>query len=150
MRNTRHSKNIGSILYETNMWTSKILPGTKWWKSKYGISWHVHVSTNPWELKQGKTWFIGVCSRRKWENQHRTLIYISSCGNEGRGRTKKGRGRRFICILSSHEKMGSETNMLKPGAWEEHEIPTQLPSAYACWLNFMCDLQKIHLFYVKT
>lgn len=38
MRNTRHSKNIGIILYETNMWTSEILPGTKWRKKQI---WHL-------------------------------------------------------------------------------------------------------------
>lgn len=76
MRNTGHNKNKRITIYETSMWPSRALPGTKWQKNRYGISGYVCISTDPWVLMQWKPWFIGVCSRRKWESQHRANLHI--------------------------------------------------------------------------
>lgn len=162
MRNTGHNKNKRITMHEASMWTSKTLPGTKWHtkKNRYGISGYVHISTGPWVLMQWKAWFIGVCSRRKWESQHRRLIYITSCGSKGTGRTKKGRGRRLIHILSSHSKMGIRKKYVKirhmRGTWDTYTTTLclcLLVKFYMWSLKntlVLCRNIRIHLLYTYS
>lgn len=119
-------------------------------KNRCGISWHVHISTNP-RVVHGH---VHVEKMRK-PTQEANLPISLWQGRERKDQERMGREvylYPFISLENGDQKwIWLKKKQKKPenSTWEKHMVPTHLPIAYACWLWFIWDLLKMHLFMSK-